>query len=93
MRCPVCAGTGWIEGPIDDLGHASGRWCRYCSGSGQITVDAGYTERDARAELARGDAREVVMAKLAKAAGAAEAAVMADGSIAYAGCCITGEDA
>lgn len=62
-RCPVCAGTGWIEGPIDDLGHASGRWCRYCSGSGRITIER-HEPPD------HGALRAAVTAKLARAAAA-----------------------
>jgi hypothetical protein len=87
-QCPMCGGTGWKESHIDDLGHGHGGWCRYCSGTGQITVERpDYTEREALVALARGETKKAVLAKLARVAGAAAAAIMADGSIAYSGFC------
>ncbi len=46
-----------------------------------------YTEREALVALARGETKKAVLAKLARVAGAAAAAIMADGSIAYSGFC------
>lgn len=39
VRCPLCAGSGWKETYIDDLGHGHGWKCTFCAGTGYILVE------------------------------------------------------
>jgi hypothetical protein len=37
--CPMCAGTGWRETGIDELGTAHGWHCAFCAGSGKLWTE------------------------------------------------------